>query len=381
MNGVAESVNRILLWKTRILLNQSNLDKSFWAEATQTACTIKNILPNTVTNHIPFQLWYNKPPDLKLFKTFGCLVYVKNHPKKDKFKPQNTKMILLGYNNELTGYRVYDPKSDTIFIRRDCKFDENCFPKINHKNYIKMEIKYRKPTPNNDLKIIEEKLPAGELQIIHEPIDENQDSDSELLSDSEEDTASEIEQKPIKQSLHKQIKNITEGGILSEKRQRKPNKKYLQAAFTEPKSFTEAQSNIEWQKAMEEEYKALIDNNTWVLVDLPDNRKAINCKWTYKIKTTANGDIDRLKARLVAVGSSQVKGIDYTKTFAPVIRWETVRTLFTVALQFNLAIHHLDVTTAFLNGTIDAEKNIHETTKRFHSGKQSLQDDKIHLRT
>ena len=64
--------------------------KIFWAEALNTACLIKNILPNA-KGIIPFQRWHNKIPNLKFFKTFGCLVYVKKEKPESKFHPQSKK--------------------------------------------------------------------------------------------------------------------------------------------------------------------------------------------------------------------------------------------------------------------------------------------------
>lgn len=56
---------------------------------------------------------------------------------------------------------------------------------------------------------------------------------------------------------------------------------------------------------MQSEHNSLLENKTWILCDLPEGRKAISCKWLYKLKTNQNGEIDRFKARLVVRGFSQ----------------------------------------------------------------------------
>ena len=70
----------------------------------------------------------------------------------------------------------------------------------------------------------------------------------------------------------------------------------------EPDSFDEACKSQIWIDAMKIEYNALLKNQTWQLVDLPQGKQAINCKWVYKTKFKADGTIDKHKARLVAKG-------------------------------------------------------------------------------
>lgn len=88
---------------------------------------------------------------------------------------------------------------------------------------------------------------------------------------------------------------------------------------------------------------------------LPPNRKPITSKWVFKIKTKANGTLDKYKARLVARGFTQIQGIDYMETFAPVVKLNSIKVLLALATQFNFEIHQLDVKTAFLNGYIDED--------------------------
>lgn len=108
-----------------------------------------------------------------------------------------------------------------------------------------------------------------------------------------------------------------------------------------------------WKVALEKEMSAHRTNHTWDLVDLPQGRRAIGCRWVFNIKDSASPPI--YKARLVAQGFRQVQGLDYQETFSPVIRYESIRLLFATAAEFHLGIHQMDVTTAFLNGDLDEE--------------------------
>lgn len=126
----------------------------------------------------------------------------------------------------------------------------------------------------------------------------------------------------------------------------------------EPGTYREAVASpnaAKWTEAMEVEMNSILENDTWELVDLPPGRRAIGCKWVFKIKLNDLNEIARYKARLVAKGFSQVPGIDYDDTYAPVVRFTSIRLLVALAAENGWFMHQMDVTTAFLNGDLDKE--------------------------
>lgn len=98
-----------------------------------------------------------------------------------------------------------------------------------------------------------------------------------------------------------------------------------------------------------------MENNTWILTNIPKEKRAIKCKWVYATKEDINGEITKFKARLVAKGFSQIEGIDYQETFAPVVRYSSIRMLLAIAAHYNLEIAQMDAVTAFLNGKLEEE--------------------------
>lgn len=123
----------------------------------------------------------------------------------------------------------------------------------------------------------------------------------------------------------------------------------------EPQSFLQVASDPNWISAMNEEMEALNRNNTWEITNLPPNRKPIGCKWVFKIKYKATGEIDRYKARLVAKGYNQMEGIDYEETFSPVAKMVTVRIVINLAVNKNWNLYQLDINNAFLYGDLIEE--------------------------
>ncbi len=115
----------------------------------------------------------------------------------------------------------------------------------------------------------------------------------------------------------------------SQRVRKRPNY-YLEGASVatssveEPSSFQEAvnsQNKAKWELAMESEMRSLKNNDVWELVKLPENRKVVGSKWVFKVKVDGDGCVDRYKARLVAQGFSQTKGMDYDETLVRLLGW------------------------------------------------------------
>jgi hypothetical protein len=111
---------------------------------------------------------------------------------------------------------------------------------------------------------------------------------------------------------------------------------------------------------MHEELENFERNQVRTLVDPPRDVNVIETKWVFKNKQGEDGEIVRNKARLVAQGYSQVEGLDFGETFAPVARLEAIRILLAFAASKGFKLYQMDVKNAFLNGVIQEEVYIRQ---------------------
>ncbi|WVZ63854.1 hypothetical protein U9M48_013452 [Paspalum notatum var. saurae] len=126
-------------------------------------------------------------------------------------------------------------------------------------------------------------------------------------------------------------------------------------ASFEPRDVSHALSDPNWVNAMHEELENFERNHVRDLVEPPPNCRPIGTKWVFKNKQGEDGMVVRNKARLVAQGFCQKKGIDYEETFAPVARLEAIRILLAFAASKGFKLQQMDVKSAFLNGFIEKE--------------------------
>ena len=102
----------------------------------------------------------------------------------------------------------------------------------------------------------------------------------------------------------------------------------------EPTNYEEAMmspDSAKWLEAMKSEIGSMYENKVWTLVDLPNDRQAIENKWIFKKKTDANGSVIVYKAWLVAKGFRQVQGVDYDETSSPVAMLKSIRMMLAIA--------------------------------------------------
>ncbi|KAL6323788.1 hypothetical protein AAG906_002256 [Vitis piasezkii] len=287
--------NRTIMEMTRCLLFEKKMPKCFWAEAVNTAVYLLNRLPTkAVKNKTSFEAWYGVKPAVEHLKVFGSLCYTHvPDVKRDKLDYKAEMGIFLGYSSTSKGYRVFNLKTKKIMVSRDIKVDEAAVW-----NWEKNEIEV-------------------------EGVDQIGVTIPQIPEETEDEVgADNLDDVPVRGRR-----------LLDEIYER------CDVAFQEPTCYDEAAKENGWRVAMEEELKMIKKNGTWELVDRPKNQKIIGVKWVFRIKYNSDGSY----------------GVDFSNTFAPVARHDTIRLLVALAAKMGWKIHHLDVKSAFLNGVLEED--------------------------
>lgn len=401
-NGVAERMNRTLADRVRCMLIDSGLSEKFWAEAIVTAAYLLNRMPTRNDVRSPEEIWSNKKPNLKHIRIFGCkaMVHVPKE-KRSKFAPKSIECILVGYCGHAKGYRLLNPQTNKIIVSRDViffeaedKVNEIKEPKLNLQSFIadfsENDDVESSSTNNSEGEAEEESSIANEsaADAMNTPPDEIHDDTftpariatviegerrrPRILTnnlDELDDTVEFADAMNVPDDVNDETfapnedVTVAEGEIRrSERIQNKQRPGYnfcaIEYVSNDPATVKEAFSSPDachWKAAMKEEYDSLMLNETWTLSKLPAGKKAISSKWVFKTKVNADGVAVRHKARLVAKGFNQLKGIDYNETYAPVVRYTSIRFLLALAAKYDLLIHQMDAVTAFLNAKLQEE--------------------------
>ena len=94
--------------------------------------------------------------------------------------------------------------------------------------------------------------------------------------------------------------------------------------------------SAKWLEAMKYEMGSMYENKVWTLVELPDDRQAIENKWIFKKKTDTDGNVTIYKARLVAKGFRQVQGVEYDEIFSLISMLKSVRIMLAIATFYEI---------------------------------------------
>lgn len=412
-NGTAERAVGVISNIARTLLVESKLPEYLWAEACKTAAYANNRLFGPKSDsQTRFELFFGYKPDVSNMKIFGQSAVVRFEPESSgKFAPKGKVMRFVGYMDSFNTFRFFDGKKIVVSCNAKFLSSELQVQEVEEK---KFETSYAVrsidlpekvswcPTLTSSIEespVIQEPQESssinsgGENQSNEESIDEEMDENLEESEHLENNTNNEnlsqgyVEHGPrtINEAIHAEIhdRNSNESPSQIPRLTRSTagsapifrslpyeGRSFIAAAASmpnntsfslddEPNTLAEAKMRSDWpqwRKAVEEEFESLKKNQTFQQIDRPSNARIIGSRWVFRIKRKGDNTIDRYKARLVARGYSQIEGVDFKETYAPVASMLTVRLFLALVVQLGLKYVQFDVKTAFLNG--DLSENI-----------------------
>ncbi|CAI7741041.1 unnamed protein product [Closterium sp. NIES-54] len=394
-NGVAERANRTIIEGGRTILVDSGLPLQFWPLAIRHATVIKNrVLTHVGGQHwVPMDKWSGKMPLVDMLRVFGCmgLVHVPTEMC-DKLHPAAVWAVHLGLARGSKGWLMWDPKSNTVFTTRDAKFMEGLmFKEWSERGRSKVTIPLGIEVGTNDPLLLPIELSSSsELTEVSHDLGgaEGEAADvEEVLQQGEAlvakrgDTEEEVQQPTPSPKLPPRHptqgkRDAVRGGAKEGAAKERPKRAAQPRDFLEyerlgvpkallvheeedeeekgaegemeqiccfgvnllhePASMQEAlagDGREAWLAPREDEFQSHMENETWTLTNLPPGRKALDCTWVLRVKTDAEGRLERHKTRL-----------------AP-----TLRLLLAAAAVCGWKVEQMDVKTAFLYGVVDEE--------------------------
>ena len=358
-NGVAERRNRTLMEMVRSMLSNCKLPMSLWIYALKTATYILNRVPSKAVPMTPFELFKGRKPSLRHLRVWGCPAEVKPYnPHEKKLDSRTVSGYFIGYPEKSKGFVFYCPSHSTRIVETgNARFIENgeTSGSSESRGMNIKEIRVEDSSPVVPTQVVIPVVGVQSNTEIEQQNEEhtvplNQEIENEPIAIQEQNIVPQV---PLRRSIRERRSAITDDYVVYD-----VESECDLSLDEEPKTFRkamESENSEKWSNAAEEEISSLNVNRVWDLVELPDGFKTVGCKWIFTTKRDSKGNLERYKARLVAKGFTQKDGIDYTETFSPVSKKDSLRIVLALVAHYDLELHQMDVKTAFLNGELEEE--------------------------
>jgi hypothetical protein len=350
LNGVAERFNRTFDEMVKTLLDHSGLAHEYWDHAAWYANTVilmTTLRPDGMT---AYEFYHGRKPALDRLLPFGLRVFARvmnpSHHLPSTERPRSVAARILSCKPEIAGWLILSDNGwvtnvRDVFIFNPDGTEGGKLPEYTDEGYATTS-----SGPGENIA----GEPVDQERVAPDHKDDDEDEQPAIaattLAADDNDLSREYEGKLA--SLAAQ--DIYEGNVAA---QQGPT-----TVDADPVTVEDALSSPDrdhWLAGMQKELSTLRKKETWVEATVPRGRKRISTKWVFKKKRDAQGNIATYKARLVARGFSQIKGVDFEETFSPVSRLATLRILLAHAAAHDLELRQADVEGAYLNGPLEEE--------------------------
>ena len=376
-NGVAERLNRTLVERVCAMMYASGMLKSLWGEAVMHATWVKNCTSTCqLGKKTPYEMLYQKKPNLENILVWGCRV-----------KVHDTSGMKLDMQAR-DGHQIYFPDRGNIGIEWSAAFeqrDASAPPRTMASTPIEGEqVPHVEPIPEvPEHEEVNQHAEPTSKTTANTPVDhlgsnfESPDPQPQLRQSSCQCFESEYfrwlqdGQGTVDGRKPKETAALTEvlHGGMNEGESPDDNDvvyamatRVSEAEGLDPSTIDKAHARPDWpkwDKAILKELASLEAAHTWDVVKCPKGVNIVGCKWVFKIKRNAVGEINKYKAQLVVKGYSQVQGVDYDETYAPVARLSSLHTILAVATRNDWDVDVFDFQSTFLNGKLNEGEDLY----------------------
>jgi hypothetical protein len=367
-NGVAERMNRTLVELARTMLKARDLPFFLWDLAVLHAAYLRNRThTHAVKGKTPYEIWENKRPDVAHLREFGVPVWIlhQGQHRGHKLEPRSRQNLFVGFEDGSKAVRYYRRETRKILLSRNYRF-----------------LNLADDPPRTELEGIE-----IDLRPLDSRKGEHCEGEQHVEQTHSEEPTGTKRRADVGDLEGNKERNLRKRPRLDYRRLNEPHRKFpdeegcevvltsaeiVYEAFVDtslggddPKTLAEAKKSPEWpewEKAVNIELQQLKDMGVWELVDPEDDVIPLANKWVLTRKYNKLGELVKYKARLVVKGCAQRPGFDYTETYAPVVRLETIRAIIALVPEKGLKVQQMDVKGAYLNGIMSEKVCMRQPT-------------------
>lgn len=365
-NSVAEPFFRTLLGQMRTQLVQSGLPLFLWGELAIYCGLQINCAPSAAINmRIPIKEYQSHM--IGHVHPFGCLAFAHRQDRHSKLEPTSKRMIFLGLERGARADRLWYKSTGRVLVSGDVRHQEATFPAstdrpTNHVDYTPTHITVQFPdavresTPTADTLPVAPLALEGEENLRHDSIPRGH---AENITNPTNPSPPSLDETLIHDRLEQPT--FTTDPCRSDRTRLQPSRYGFttsDSSSPEHNHPTHAQAikgpdSAAWKHACREEFESLLQHNVGTLVDPPAGANILGGMWRLSRKRDENNRIVRYKARWVAFGNHQIKGINYADTYASVGSVNSLRILLAITAGSSWVIWQFDIMTASHNGNID----------------------------
>jgi Reverse transcriptase (RNA-dependent DNA polymerase) len=378
-NGVAKHRNHTIVEHIRALLHASGLPKFLWGEAAWHIVWLMNhTFTKAVDGKTPYEAVFGRKPNLQRVREWGEKVWVRTEDG-NKLGGRVTEGRWVGIDDRSKGFRIYWPEKRTVTVEWNIYLDNTTASasRLEGEKWI-IETTTDAPastahTPPPPVAVVpttaadpanpsdsEAELPAKWIRKPSQRVKDILDGYGTASYHSSDPVIATGVQMPTIVANKPAEVFEGEGSADSMMMAEGPDEYALVATTSEteaidPWSLAEAKHHPDWhlwETAIHEELAVLHDVRTWKLTEAPDGANIIGSKWVFRAKKDAAGNDVCYKAHLVAQGFSQVPGVDYFDTFAPVAKLALIQTVLALAAANDMELHQIDIKGTYLNGEL-----------------------------